>query len=70
MALVKSETLIVRLEPELLAAVEQVRVGNQVPSKSETARLLIRRGILAVAQDDGKVPTKVRKLRKPKSRAS
>lgn len=58
----KSEVLRARVEPELVQAVEQLRVGNGLSSQGEMVRLLVRRGIRAVAQESDKP------LREPLSR--
>ena len=46
----RSSVLKARVEPELVEAVEQLRVGNHISTESEMVRLLIRRGILAVTK--------------------
>ncbi len=46
----------VRLEPELDEALTQLASGNSV-GRPEMARLLMRRGIRAVAEDAGRLPT-------------
>lgn len=46
----------VKLEPELDEALRQLMEGNGITSRGEMARLLLRRGILAVAQDAGQLP--------------
>ncbi len=47
----KTEVLRARVEPELVEAVEQLRAGNGLSSQGEMVRLLVRRGIRAVAQE-------------------
>ncbi|GAA3684255.1 hypothetical protein GCM10022237_48550 [Nocardioides ginsengisoli] len=52
----RSEVLRARVEPELVEAVEQLRESNHISTESEMVRLLIRRGVLAVAQQGQAAP--------------
>jgi ribonuclease D len=48
----RTARLAARVEPELVEAVEQLRTGNGIESQSDMVRLLIRRGVRAVADED------------------
>lgn len=53
----KTEVLRARVEPDLVRAVEQLQRGNNIRSQGEMVRLLIRRGIRAVAEEqDRRLP--------------
>lgn len=58
MAKTTSKTVVLqtRMEEDLLTAIRQLREGNSIASDSEMSRLLIRRGIMSVVNDDSSAP--------------
>jgi len=55
-----TETLVVRFEPDVIEAIEKLRVGNEVKNTSEMVRLLVRRGIQLVERAPGDRPVLTR----------